>query len=96
MPECSSTDVSCPLLTFLKVPLVCQRKVLASRGGIVTRRTCEGPADFFSALATADVLLTLYRADFGRLLGSVFSGLAIMTPGRWLMRDHETGHAGIS
>ena len=35
----------------------------------------------FSALATADVLLTLDRADFGRLLGTRFYGLAIMTPG---------------
>jgi hypothetical protein len=50
----------------------------------------------FSALATADVLLTLDRADFGRLLGSGFYGLAIMTPGMWLMRNHETGNTGIS
>lgn len=33
----------------------------------------------FSALATADVLLTLDRADFGRLLGSGFYGLAIIS-----------------
>jgi hypothetical protein len=38
----------------------------------------------FSALATADVLLTLDRADFGRLLGTAFYGLEIMTPGMWL------------
>ena len=50
----------------------------------------------FSALATADVLLTLDRADFGRLLGSGFYGLAIMTPGMWLMRDREIGRARIS
>jgi len=50
----------------------------------------------FSALATADVLLTLDRADFSRLLGSSFYGLAIMTPGMWLMRDRETGRARIS
>jgi len=50
----------------------------------------------FSALATADVLLTLDRADFGRLLGSGFYGLAIMTPGMWLMRDREAGHARLS
>jgi len=50
----------------------------------------------FSALATADVLLTLDRADSGRLLGSGFYGLAIMTPGMWLMRDREEGHARIS
>lgn len=50
----------------------------------------------FSALATADVLLTLDRADFGRLLGSGFYGLAIMTPGMWLMHDREAGHARLS
>jgi len=50
----------------------------------------------FSALATADVLLTLDRADFGRLLGTQFYGLAIMTPGMWLMEDHDSGRAGAS
>jgi predicted nucleic acid-binding protein len=45
----------------------------------------------FSALATADVLLTLDRADFGRLLGSHFYGLTIMTPGMWLVRETEAG-----
>jgi predicted nucleic acid-binding protein len=45
----------------------------------------------FSALATADVLLTLDRVDFGRLLGTQFYGLAIMTPGTWLARDREEG-----
>lgn len=50
----------------------------------------------FSALATADVLLTLDRADFGRLLGSRFYGLAIMTPGMWLAQDTEAGREGAS
>lgn len=45
----------------------------------------------FSALASADVLLTLDRADFGRLLGSEFYGLAIITPGMWLSREREAG-----
>ena len=45
----------------------------------------------FSALAMADVLLTLDRADFGRLLGTRFYGLAIMTPGMWLMQETEAG-----
>lgn len=38
----------------------------------------------FSALAAADVLLTLDRADFGGLLGTNFYGLKILTPGMWL------------
>ena len=50
----------------------------------------------FSALATADVLLTLDRADFGRLLGTHFYGLTIMTPGMWLVREMEGGGEGAS
>jgi len=45
----------------------------------------------FGALASADVLLTLDRADFSRLLGGRFYGLAIMTPGLWLLREREAG-----
>ena len=45
----------------------------------------------FSALASADVLLTLDRADFSRLPGDRFYGLAIMTPGMWLLREREAG-----
>ena len=50
----------------------------------------------FSALATADVLLTLDRGDFGRLLGSRFYGLAIMTPGIWLTQERDPGRQGAS
>jgi predicted nucleic acid-binding protein len=50
----------------------------------------------FSALATADVLLTLDRADFGRLLGTRFYGLTIMTPGMWLTQEREPGRSGAS
>ena len=50
----------------------------------------------FSALATADVLLTLDRADFGGLLGTGFYGLAIMTPGMWLTQEREPGRQGAS
>jgi hypothetical protein len=48
-----------------------------------------------SALASADVLLTLDRADFSRLLGGRFYGLAIMTPGMWLSREREAGRLKI-
>jgi len=50
----------------------------------------------FSALATADILLTLDRADFDRLLGTRFYGLAIMTPGMWLTQEREPGRQGTS
>ena len=43
----------------------------------------------FSALAWADVLLTLDRGDFGTLLGSQFYELAIFTPGQFLTRERE-------
>jgi hypothetical protein len=45
----------------------------------------------FTALAWADVLLTLDRADFGALLGSTFYGLAIVTPGLFLERERAAG-----
>ncbi len=50
----------------------------------------------FSALATADILLTLDRADFGRLLGTRFYGLAITTPGMWLAQESQAGRGGAS
>lgn len=48
----------------------------------------------FGPLASADVLPTLDRADFSRLLGGGFYGLAIMTPGMWLLREREAGRWG--
>lgn len=45
----------------------------------------------FGALAWADALLTLDRADFGRLLGTAFYGLAILAPGQFLQREREAG-----
>jgi len=44
-----------------------------------------------AALASADVLLTLDRVDFRRLLGGRFYGLEIITPGMWLLREREAG-----
>jgi len=45
----------------------------------------------FSALAWADVLLTLDRSDFGALLGSEFYGLPVLTPGAFLARERSAG-----
>jgi predicted nucleic acid-binding protein len=51
----------------------------------VDRPTVFAPAKdrpiLFSALAWADVLLTLDRSDFETLLGNEFYGLKILTPG---------------
>jgi hypothetical protein len=43
----------------------------------------------FSALACADVLLTLDRGDLD--LGGEFYGLAILTPGSFLQREGTAG-----
>ncbi len=45
----------------------------------------------FSALAWADVLLTLDRGDFETLLGTEFYGLKILTPGQFLLRERAAG-----
>jgi len=45
----------------------------------------------FGGIAWSDVLLTLDKADFGRLLGGEFYGLPILTPGAFLSRERAAG-----
>jgi hypothetical protein len=45
----------------------------------------------FSALAWADVLLTLDRGDFAGLLGGSFYGLEVLKPGDFLQRERAAG-----
>ena len=45
----------------------------------------------FSALAWADLLLTLDRDDFGALIGSSFYDLPVLTPGMFLEQQREIG-----
>jgi predicted nucleic acid-binding protein len=45
----------------------------------------------FSALAWADVLLTLDRGDFGALLGTAFYGLRVLKPGMFLEQERAAG-----
>jgi predicted nucleic acid-binding protein len=45
----------------------------------------------FSALACADVLLTLDRRDFRDLLGQTIYGLRVLTPGEFLRLEREGG-----
>ncbi|HUD48657.1 MAG TPA: hypothetical protein VMR33_17625 [Candidatus Baltobacteraceae bacterium] len=45
----------------------------------------------FSALAWADVLLTLDWADFGGLMKKPFYGLAVLKPGQFLERERAAG-----
>lgn len=45
----------------------------------------------FSALAWADVLLTLDREDFGELINQPFYGLPILKPGTFLEQERAAG-----
>ena len=45
----------------------------------------------FSALAWADVLLTLDRGDFGGLMENPFYELLVLTPGSFLERERAAG-----
>lgn len=45
----------------------------------------------FTALAWADVLLTLDRADFSDILGHTFYGLVICSPGEFLEAERAAG-----
>jgi predicted nucleic acid-binding protein len=44
-----------------------------------------------TALACADVLLTLDRHDFRTLLGQSVYGLQVLTPGQFLSKEREAG-----
>jgi len=45
----------------------------------------------FSALAWANVLLTLGEGDFGGLMENPFYGLAVLRPGIFLHRERAAG-----
>jgi len=45
----------------------------------------------FTAAATAEVLLTLDRSDFGVLMESGFYGMAVMKPGDFLLCERKVG-----
>jgi len=45
----------------------------------------------FSALAWADILLTLDRRDFGGFMDNPFYGLLVMKPGLFLERERAAG-----
>jgi hypothetical protein len=47
------------------------------------------------ALAEADVLLTLDKADFTGLLGSTFYGLPVMLPYNFLQRERDAGRLPV-
>ena len=57
---------------------------------VMFERSKDKPV-LFSALACADVLLTLDRRDFGELLGRTLYGLRVLTPGDFLRTEREAG-----
>jgi predicted nucleic acid-binding protein len=50
----------------------------------------------FSALAWADVLLTLDRSDFAALLGRQFYGLDVLKPGTFLERERAASRLKLA
>jgi hypothetical protein len=49
----------------------------------------------FTALAWADVLLTLDKADFSEMLGGTFYGLSVQLPYDFLDRERSAGRLTI-
>ncbi len=49
----------------------------------------------FTALAWAEVLLTLDKADFGELLGRTFYGLSVLLPYNFLARERSAGRLSL-
>ena len=80
--------------TRLRPDLALMDDVLTLDQAVVFEPAKDRPI-LFSALAWSDVLLTLDRADFGKLLGDSFYGLAIMTPGSFLERERAAGRLQV-
>jgi len=74
----------------LKPELVFRDDVLTLNQLAVFPVTKDRPV-LFSALAWADVLLTLDRNDFMTLLGDEFYGLPVLKPGTFLERQRAAG-----
>ncbi len=74
----------------LRTRLLVMEDVFTVRQPVVFPVAKDRPV-LFSALAWADVLLTLDRGDFQTLLGSDFYGLAVLRPGTFLERERTAG-----
>lgn len=74
----------------LKSDLVLRDDVLTLNQLAVFPVTKDRPV-LFSALAWADVLLTLDHNDFMTLLGDEFYGLPVLKPGMFLERQRDAG-----
>ena len=78
----------------LRPKLLVLEDVLTVRQPVVFPVAKDRPV-LFSALAWADVLLTLDRGDFQTLLGYDFYGLAVLRPGTFLERERTAGRLVI-
>lgn len=78
----------------LQKPLVQVPDVLTVDRPVVFSPAKDRPI-LLSALAWADVLLTLDRADFMGLLGQQFYELRLRTPGTFLAEERAAGRANL-
>jgi predicted nucleic acid-binding protein len=68
-----------------------QLNALTSDDIIVFEKAKDRPVLISALACKPDALLTLDRADFHDRLGRQFYGIAIRTPGEWLMEQREAG-----
>jgi predicted nucleic acid-binding protein len=68
-----------------------QLNALTADDVIVFEKAKDRPVLISALACKPDVLLTLDRADFHDRLGAQFYGIAIRTPGEWLMELREQG-----
>ena len=81
--------------TSLRQELVLRDDVVSLHQLVVFPVTKDRPV-LFSALAWADVLLTLDRNDFATLLGDEFYGLPVIKPGTFLERERIAGRLRVA
>jgi hypothetical protein len=74
----------------LRQHLILLEDVLTLDRPAVFSRAKDRPI-LFSALAWADILLTLDHGDFADLLGRTFYDLAVLKPGDFLQRERAAG-----
>ena len=78
----------------LKPLLEVMADVVTFEWPVVFPATKDRPV-LFTAAATADVLLTLDRADFGPVMAAGFYGLPVMRPGDFLRRERAAGRLKV-
>ena len=77
--------------SHLKSQIDWRRDVLTSEDIVIYEKAKDRPVLISALSMKPDALLTLDRADFHERLGTQFYGIAIRTPGEWLMELRESG-----